>query len=247
MYIKRPALGWQAQPGLIKWRVKHKDVSLNFYIMKHLILMLSSFILLQFCTETTNEPVDNDLSYKAFKGKIQNYNLGDSVEVRLERIHLKKSLYDQIIVISSGKINTDGSFNLSLSDPPDFLMQEYPGCSENILSDSTALVYRHSEYVLYKNNVKIGFIYSSEKSFDQDPYGGQYITSLLYSDKDCKITGDCTIQGQTKTFVYKNNCDYHKGWNLVVQSLIENSDHLYISESNVNNNFQGNWFYKLSN
>ena len=215
--------------------------------MKNLILILCSILLLQFCSETTNEPTDNDLSYKTLKGKIQDYNLGDSVEVRLERIYQKKSIYDQIIVISSGKINTDGSFNITLSDPPDFLMQEYPGCSENILSDSTALVYRHSEYILYKNNVKIGFIYSSEKSLVEDPNGGQYITSLLYSDKDCKITGDCAIQGQTKTYVYKNNCEYRKGWNLVVQSLIENSDHLFISELRVNNNFQGNWFFKLSN
>ncbi|RPI59953.1 MAG: hypothetical protein EHM44_11235 [Ignavibacteriales bacterium] len=215
--------------------------------MKYFVLVICSLIIFHSCSDSTTEPNNNDLSLKTLKGKIQNYNLGDSVEVRLDRIYFKKSPNDSIIVISSGKINNDGSFSILLSSPPDFLLQEYPGCYENILSDSTTEVYLHSQFILYRNNIKIGFIYCSEKSFDQDPIGGQYIARLLYSNKDCKITGDCTMQGQTKTFVYKNNCEYYKGWNFVLQSLVENSDHLYISESKVNNNFQGNWFFKLSN
>ena len=214
--------------------------------MKHLILFLYLVLVFQGCDSTT-EPIENDFSLKALKGQIQNYNLGDSVEVRLDRIYIIRPTGDSIIVISSGKINVDGSFNIALSKPPDFLLQNYSGCSENILSDSSASVYYHSTYILYKNNIKIGYIYCTEKSFDEDPFGGQYITSLLYSDKECKITGDCINQGQTKTIIYKQNRHHRKGWNFIVHTLVENSDTLFITESKVNNDFQGNWFFGLSN
>lgn len=214
--------------------------------MKNLLLFLCLITIFQSCDSTT-EPIENDLSLKTLEGQIQNYNLGDSVEVRLDRIYIIRPTGDSIIVISSGNINPDGSFNISLSAPPGFLLQEYPRCTENILSDSSALVYLHTPYILYKNNVKIGFMYCTEKSFNEDPLGGQYITSLLYSDKEFTVTGDCINQGQTKTMIYKQNRHHYNGWNFIVTSLIENSDTLFINESKVNNNFQGNWFFKLSN
>lgn len=213
--------------------------------MKNLILCFYSFLIFQSCDSTT-EPIGNDFLLKTLKGQILNYNLGDSVEVRLDRIYIIRPTGDSIIVISSGKINSDGSFNIVLSNPPDFLLQNYPGCFENILSDSSSLVDLHSAYILYKNNVKIGFMYCTEKAFDEDPFGGQYITSLLYSDRECTVTGDCINKGQTKTTIYRQNRHHYKGWNFIVHSLIENSDTLFITESSVNNTFQGNWFYKLS-
>ena len=215
--------------------------------MKYFVLAICSLIIFHSCSDSTTEPNNNDLSLTTLKGIIQNYNLGDSVEVRLDRIYIIRPTGDSIIVVSSGKINLDGSFNISLFAPPDFLLQEYPRCSENILSDSSALVYLHSSYILYKNNAKIGFIYCTEKSFDEDPLGGKYITSLIYSDKEFTATGDCINQGQTKTMIYKQNRHHYKGWNFIVTSLFENSDTLFVNESKVNNNFQGNWFLKLSN
>lgn len=215
--------------------------------MKYLVLFFCSILIFQSCSDSTTEPTDNDFSLKELKGKIQNYNLGDSVEVRLDRIYIIRPTGDSIIVITSGKINSDGSFQINISKPPDFLLQDYPGCSENTLSDSSILVYFHSTYNLYKNDIKIGFLYCAEKSFDEDPIGGKYITSLLYSDKECIVEGDCINQGGMKTSIYKNNSHFFSGWNFVIHSLIENSDTLFVNESKIDNNFNGNWFFKLSN
>lgn len=211
--------------------------------MKYLAIIFSSFVLFHYCSDSVIEP--NEYSYKRLKGQLQNYNLGDSVEIRLDRIYIIRPTGDSIIVISSGAIEPDGSFEIELEEPPDFLLNNISGCSTNIISDSSALIYPHSSYILYKNDIKIGFIYCSEKSFDEYPAGGEYITSLLYSNKELTVTGDCIYQGGTKTSIYKINCHYLKGWNFRVHLLVENSDTLFINETIVNNTFKGNWYFGL--
>ncbi len=213
--------------------------------MRFIVLILCLILVLQSCSDSSMEPEVNEFSLRALEGQIQNYNLGDSVEIRMNRIHSIRPDGDSIVVVSSGVINKDGRFFIGLAKPPDNMLQYYPVCTGIEISDNTAMVYLHSSYILYKNNFKIGYMYCSEKPLNEDSLGGSYVTGLLYSDKGFIVSGDCINGDQTKKIISKNNRHHYKGWNLIIHSIIENSDTLFITESKVDNNFTGNWFVAL--
>ena len=214
------------------------------------LLIILIFILFISCEDSVNGPSD-DSALIFLNGKISNYQPDGIVILRMERdfILTPSGQVDSIIVIDSTTIKSDGSFSLSLSKPPDVLLQPKNGlqCSGLVFSNDQIRTYPHNTFRLYKNNQLIGFIYCSEEAYGNEYYVGEYFTYLMYSEDTLKVFGSCGGQSGNHRVIDNINLNMFKGWNILVKTITEYTDSTLITESIINNNFRVNWIFEESN
>lgn len=106
-------------------------------------------------------------------------------------------------------------------------------------------MYGKSYLYLYKDNNIIGYAFCSNSNGYLENEG-DYFAHLIYSCDTLSVYGKSIINGAKKRI---ENIDYQfkRGWNLAIQTITEVTDTTIISSSIINNNFNGDWVYKIPN
>lgn len=214
-----------------------------FYILIFTLLIVG-------CNDSINEPTQNP-SLISLSGKINDYQPDGTVVLRMECDYIYSPPFqvDSIIVLDSTIIESDGSFRMTLSKPPEVLLKPKNGlgCAGLVFSNDTVRTYPSNTFRLYKNNQRIGYIYCAEKAYGNDFYVGEYVTTLMYSEDNLTVTGDCIGQSGNHINIDTHNLNLVKGWNFLIKTITEYTDSTLIQESIIKNNFKGNWIYQGSN
>ncbi|MCW8804784.1 MAG: hypothetical protein OQK57_10315 [Ignavibacteriaceae bacterium] len=209
----------------------------------NIVTLLSGLTLFVYnCSETINQPIADE-ALKYIYGRIENYDLGDSVIIKFER----RITLDSIFVFDTSEVNTDGSFILEMKEPLNSFLSFRNGmqCAGLSFSDSTVRTYAELFFHLYKNNKILGGVIGANKEYGNEYEGGDYYTALMYTEKKLQVEGICEGSSGGKDYLMIHKFSLLAGWNKIIVKIEINNDTLIVDKRTINNNFNNTWYYWL--
>jgi len=210
-----------------------------YYVLFAIIIVLS----FKSCTDVIIEP-DQESPLIYLEGKIENFELGDNIILRMDLDYrIGPTGVDSIVVIDSTIVESDGSFNFMINTPPDGFLRPRNGlaCAELTFSNEEIRTYPHHTFRLYKYNERVGGIRCAYLPYDGEYHVGGYTAYVMYSEDNLLVKGDCVGISGNRQNISRYNLELVKGWNMVIHTIIENSDSALVSERIVDNDFIGQW------
>jgi hypothetical protein len=206
-----------------------------------------AILLLGLGCESPNTVVDNRFpDPSVIVGKIMNWTSADSMTIQASVIPRPSLIPD---VIASGRVNPDGSFSLTLPDPP-LAAQLGWGFPYSTMSDTSA------QFVLLFDLGLSGPSRSATHSvrnanMDRSPFNtpGYFTVLMVFANRAVLVSGADTIispQGigvpdDTLAFITALQCA--KGWNRVVARQIQEREHLLVATWKSENIWSPNWYF----
>lgn len=175
-------------------------------------------------------------------------NLSSVISGKIVNLHYSPGLYVVGTVteddtshtpraLDSSLISSDGSFSLTVSEPPSHFLAAYtlPNCPGNVHISSNNVGY--VGLVLYIDSLgkHIGTLQRSNISTDSvPPYPvGWFVTLYSFLNMACTITGTDTCVYQQDTTIYTYQVNFNKGWNTysMVSEFTSNTKQIWYGTS----------------
>ena len=210
-------------------------------ILKYFILLFFFAIFYQSCSNNIFvNPTENNKGINLISGKIENWSYGDSIKIVAGEYRNIYGRGDSLYVFGSAKINPDGSFSLSLSNPSDTLTRRSANGAYTF-TDPGAKFTTLKVMLFLPEGSLFKYIYNASNS-PQELKTGQYWIDYQYADRTVTMTGEDNGSTSLGPWIIKYNIDYKKGWNRVVEKLISTNNQMYNYECEVSDTSVGKWF-----
>ena len=232
-------------------------IRLKFFIV--FIIAIVVFCTISSCNE---EPLTSDISPTSlfgFKGRIENWSYGDSVNIHCVSIHVDYPLggYNNWEIFSSSAINRNGEFSLTLRGPQiwdslygysyNFLFPK-DNCSDYFISDTNAR-FELSMFQFYSFNWVNMRLRIRNRSFNFSSISdsmirvGDYFcgTNYYWTDRNVTIRYNY-LNVFADTTSINADLEFSKGWNKIVGTLKTKRNKFIQIEERVNNTFEGKYF-----
>jgi hypothetical protein len=157
---------------------------------------------------------------------------------------------DSLYIFGTCHVKNDGSFSLTLSNPPPDVLRDYD--NGNYKFSDTAkfisllgLLQRYPN-ALYDPKLLRNASGPFSKYTSDSVKIGNYYAYFEYADRDVNMVGTDTycnlIPPIADTVLTRHDLHYKKGWNRIVCTVISKKTHCIIEQCTVKNVSEGNWY-----
>ena len=150
--------------------------------------------------------------------------------------------------IGSSAVDTHGHFRVVLSQPPDSILERSTNSSWSF-SDPNVRLLSMIYWGIYPPNSPFpdrGASLSNKNwNHDPIPHAGDFVVHYQYYDREVNIAGSDTSFNSDSTYrvIHMRNFHLVKGWNRVVQVVIQTTDSSEVWEDRSTERSQARWFW----
>jgi hypothetical protein len=210
------------------------------------------FLTLLSCQDSTTNPPASSSALTMLSGRVSNWTMSDSMTALAGRWFNLYGRGDSLFCFGTSRVNTDGSFSLTLSTPPQVILSGFAN-GNYTFSDTAAkfliilglsLQYPNGLYhpMLLHNASEPFSVYISDTAKI-----GDYYVHLEYADRDVNMTGTdwqtySSGPNAVDTLITHHDLQYKKGWNRIISKIVSKQSHLRNEQRTVVNATEGNWY-----
>jgi hypothetical protein len=190
------------------------------------------------CHDYGTSPIRVDSSVDKLNGTVRNWSFGDSVQIQLWVQVVDSALTYPSVLLSYGRVRTDGSFELPLPAPPEeSLVRGTQNPSDTTTSNIYARFCYAQQFVLRGNSgAYLGRAQCYTDSYFLNPKLGDYYSDLVYADRPVRVHGHIFASNTVLA-----DFNFSQGWNRRFFRFDSIASSRRFEVATIKNAFIGSW------